>query len=84
MNLTVGGLFGYVSSKVKHSLNVPSSNGVSATFEFRGKQQQQRFRCRGVKGGGWRVIEWRRPVERWDKKGQCHGQETGLAESSRG
>lgn len=30
MNFTVGGLFGYCSSKVKQSLNVPSSNGVSA------------------------------------------------------
>lgn len=29
-NLTVGGLFGYDSSNVNSSLNVPSSNGVSA------------------------------------------------------
>lgn len=29
-NLTVGGLFGYDSSNVSKSLNVPSSNGVSA------------------------------------------------------
>lgn len=29
-NLTVGGLFGYDSSNVSRSLNVPSSNGVSA------------------------------------------------------
>ena len=28
-NLTVGGLFGYDSSKVNMSLNVPSSKGVS-------------------------------------------------------
>ena len=28
-NLTVGGLFGYDSSKVSKSLKVPSSNGVS-------------------------------------------------------
>lgn len=33
-NLTVGGLFGYVSSNWRSNLNVPSSNGVSPTQLF--------------------------------------------------
>lgn len=32
-NLTVGGFVGYDSSKVRRSLNVPSSNGVSARID---------------------------------------------------
>ena len=36
-NLTVGGLFGYDSSKVSISLNVPSSNGVSPVVKGWGK-----------------------------------------------
>ena len=35
INLTVGGRFGYVSSKVSASLNVPSSKGVSAWISAR-------------------------------------------------
>lgn len=39
-NFTVGGLFGYDSSKVNKSLKVPSSNGVSAAQRKRHEKDE--------------------------------------------
>ncbi len=38
-NFTVGGLFGYDSSKVNRSLKVPSSNGVSAVRQAKRRKK---------------------------------------------
>jgi hypothetical protein len=41
MNRTLGDLFGYDSSNVRRSLNVPSSNGVSAVKRAINMGQQE-------------------------------------------
>lgn len=43
-NFTVGGLFGYDSSKVNRSLKVPSSNGVSAVRQASGVRRMGKGR----------------------------------------
>lgn len=51
-NLTVGGLFGYDSSKLSTRRKVPSSNGVSAgpTVGSGGQRRGGEIRRRGARG----------------------------------